>query len=280
MASRVRRRPSAGTSSGPPTTSPGREPDAVADGAVRRESAIAAWLPIIYGCDKTCTYCIVPFSRGPERSRPFDDVVEEARGARRRRLPRGHAARPERQLVRPRPAGRAAVQRRRHRPLGGPPARPPRPARPRGADPGDRRHPDGRRRARDLAPALRDLPPVGPQRPPDRGDGRVPIGLRAPPPAGPVRRRRGAQADGPPVHDRALPRAAGARSARPFPGSRSRPTSSSGSAARPRRSSRRRCGSSRPSATTPSSPRRTRSGRGRPRPTSPTTSRRTSSAAA
>ena len=57
----------------------GSRADAVASGAVRRESAVAAWLPIIYGCDKTCTYCIVPFSRGPERSRPFDEVVEEAR---------------------------------------------------------------------------------------------------------------------------------------------------------------------------------------------------------
>jgi tRNA-2-methylthio-N6-dimethylallyladenosine synthase len=46
---------------------------------VARGSAISAWLPIIYGCDKTCTYCIVPFSRGPERSRPFDDIVDEAR---------------------------------------------------------------------------------------------------------------------------------------------------------------------------------------------------------
>jgi tRNA-2-methylthio-N6-dimethylallyladenosine synthase len=53
--------------------------DAVAGGAVSRGSAISAWLPIIYGCDKTCTYCIVPFSRGPERSRPFDEVVDEAR---------------------------------------------------------------------------------------------------------------------------------------------------------------------------------------------------------
>jgi len=53
---------------------------AVASGAVRRSSSISAWLPIIYGCDKTCTYCIVPLSRGPERSRPFDEVVEEARG--------------------------------------------------------------------------------------------------------------------------------------------------------------------------------------------------------
>jgi tRNA-2-methylthio-N6-dimethylallyladenosine synthase len=53
--------------------------DAVAGGALSRGSAISAWLPIIYGCDKTCTYCIVPFSRGPERSRPFDEVVDEAR---------------------------------------------------------------------------------------------------------------------------------------------------------------------------------------------------------
>jgi tRNA-2-methylthio-N6-dimethylallyladenosine synthase len=52
---------------------------AIGEGRVRRDSAVSAWLPIIYGCDKTCTYCIVPFSRGPEVSRPFDDVVAEAR---------------------------------------------------------------------------------------------------------------------------------------------------------------------------------------------------------
>jgi len=52
---------------------------AVHGGSVHRGSAVSAWLPIIYGCDKTCTYCIVPFSRGPERSRPFDDILEEAR---------------------------------------------------------------------------------------------------------------------------------------------------------------------------------------------------------
>lgn len=52
---------------------------AVAAGSVRRSSSVSAWLPIIYGCDKTCTYCIVPFSRGPERSRPFDEIVDEAR---------------------------------------------------------------------------------------------------------------------------------------------------------------------------------------------------------
>src|SRR5512143_2096321 len=52
---------------------------AIEGGAVRRGSVVSAWLPIIYGCDKTCTYCIVPFSRGPERSRPFDEIVGEAR---------------------------------------------------------------------------------------------------------------------------------------------------------------------------------------------------------
>ncbi len=55
-------------------TSPGRMTE-----HVQRNSNISAWLPIIYGCDKTCTYCIVPFSRGPERSRPFDEVLDEAR---------------------------------------------------------------------------------------------------------------------------------------------------------------------------------------------------------
>jgi tRNA-2-methylthio-N6-dimethylallyladenosine synthase len=57
----------------------GSRASAVAHGAVARHSAISAWLPIVYGCDKTCTYCIVPFSRGPERSRPFDEILAEAR---------------------------------------------------------------------------------------------------------------------------------------------------------------------------------------------------------
>jgi tRNA-2-methylthio-N6-dimethylallyladenosine synthase len=52
---------------------------AVGEGTIRRTSPTSAWLPIVYGCDKTCTYCIVPFSRGPERSRPFDEVIAEAR---------------------------------------------------------------------------------------------------------------------------------------------------------------------------------------------------------
>lgn len=38
---------------------------------------IASYIPIIYGCNKTCTYCIVPFRRGKERSRTIDDIVRE-----------------------------------------------------------------------------------------------------------------------------------------------------------------------------------------------------------
>ncbi|MGZ3646149.1 MAG: MiaB/RimO family radical SAM methylthiotransferase, partial [Ktedonobacteraceae bacterium] len=45
------------------------------------ESAIVsptAWLPIILGCNKVCTYCIVPYRRGRERSRPIDELITEA----------------------------------------------------------------------------------------------------------------------------------------------------------------------------------------------------------
>jgi len=58
---------------------PGTRAAAVEEGTILRRGGTQAWLPVIYGCDKTCTYCIVPFSRGPERSRPFDDIIAEAR---------------------------------------------------------------------------------------------------------------------------------------------------------------------------------------------------------
>ncbi len=45
-----------------------------------RERDWHAWLPITVGCDNRCTYCIVPAVRGPERSRPMEEVASEARG--------------------------------------------------------------------------------------------------------------------------------------------------------------------------------------------------------
>jgi tRNA-2-methylthio-N6-dimethylallyladenosine synthase len=40
---------------------------------------VAAFVPIIYGCNFVCSYCIVPYRRGREVSRPFDDIVAEVR---------------------------------------------------------------------------------------------------------------------------------------------------------------------------------------------------------
>ena len=42
-----------------------------------RDSKISAWINIQYGCDKFCTYCIVPFTRGRERSRKMESILKE-----------------------------------------------------------------------------------------------------------------------------------------------------------------------------------------------------------
>jgi threonylcarbamoyladenosine tRNA methylthiotransferase MtaB len=46
---------------------------------VREPSLTRAFLKIQEGCDDYCTYCIVPYARGPSRSRPLDSIIEEAR---------------------------------------------------------------------------------------------------------------------------------------------------------------------------------------------------------
>lgn len=44
----------------------------------RRFDKVKAWIPVQRGCDYRCTYCIVPTTRGPERSRRLEEVVREA----------------------------------------------------------------------------------------------------------------------------------------------------------------------------------------------------------
>jgi len=45
----------------------------------KKREGMRGWVNIMYGCDKFCTYCIVPFTRGKERSRRPEDVIAEVR---------------------------------------------------------------------------------------------------------------------------------------------------------------------------------------------------------
>ena len=58
---------------------PAQRPVIVENIPIRRESEFRAWLPIMYGCDNFCSYCLIPKIRGRFRSRPMERVLAEAR---------------------------------------------------------------------------------------------------------------------------------------------------------------------------------------------------------
>ena len=56
-----------------------KEGDLIENIPVKRDSKYKAWVNIMYGCDKFCTYCIVPYTRGKQRSRHPEDILDEVR---------------------------------------------------------------------------------------------------------------------------------------------------------------------------------------------------------
>jgi tRNA-2-methylthio-N6-dimethylallyladenosine synthase len=55
------------------------ETDPAQTGGAVLQHGLTAFIPVIFGCNEVCSFCIVPFVRGTERSRPMTDVVEDVR---------------------------------------------------------------------------------------------------------------------------------------------------------------------------------------------------------
>jgi len=55
------------------------ETDPAQTGGAVLQHGLTAFVPVIFGCNEVCSFCIVPFVRGTERSRPLEDVLEDAR---------------------------------------------------------------------------------------------------------------------------------------------------------------------------------------------------------
>jgi len=54
--------------------------------AAEKGSLVSGYIPIVYGCSHACTFCIIPYKRGIERSRPPEDILSEARAMARQGL--------------------------------------------------------------------------------------------------------------------------------------------------------------------------------------------------
>ena len=55
------------------------EGDIIENVPAKRDSKYKAWVNIMYGCDKFCTYCIVPYTRGKQRSRKPEEILDEVK---------------------------------------------------------------------------------------------------------------------------------------------------------------------------------------------------------
>ena len=143
-----------------------------------------AFVPVVHGCNKFCTYCIVPYRRGREKSRPVDEIVREvashARGGVREVTLLGQTVEAY---------GKDLPAHRRRGPEAGPRGL----VRSAERDPGDCAHP------------LPDFVSAGHDRPDHPLGGRTAEGVRALQHPGAVRRQRGAGPDAPRLHDRRVP---------------------------------------------------------------------------